>query len=188
MKFTFRITNKTTGEVEKFVTESGSSEVDWHIALKVLGYMLYFERRPEIEQDVGQHYRPDLFAWDEYHQNVSLWIDCGNIAVKKIDKVATKMGKSGKFVILRRTEQDAKNLFDRIQRIKHPERVSIISFAPEFVDKVAGLLDRTNDVEFEVYGVEDFRSFETMAMRLTINGQELSSDIIDVAGRYGCKF
>lgn len=178
MKLTFSITNSQTSERDKFVIEQAPSEVSWHIALKLLGYILYFDRKPQIEQDVGQHYRPDLFSWDEFHQNVSLWIDCGNIAVKKIDKVATKMGKSGEFVILRRTEFDAKNLSDRIQKIKHPERVTIISFEDRFVDQVADLIEGTNEVEFTIYNT---------TLSLKINGHDMMTLIIDVQGQYSCK-
>lgn len=181
MKFTFTVSN--TVDCEKFVTESGGSEVNWHIALKLLGYLLFFDRRPQIEQDVGQHYRPDLFVWDEFQQNVALWVDCGNIAIKKIDKVATKMGKSGEFFILRRTEQDATRLHESIQKIKHPDRVNIIAFDTGFVDKIAELLDRTNEVSFSVI---DFRSH--LGLELTINGHDLNSRIIPISGAYTCTF
>lgn len=150
MKFTFTINNSVANEPSKLVVKMSPSEVPWHIALKVLGYMLFFERKPQIEKDVGQHYRPDLFCWDEYQEKVALWIDCGNIAVKKIDKVATSMGKSGEFYILRRTKKDAERLRDQIKNIKHPERVKIIAFEDGYVDRMAERIESTNKVIFSV--------------------------------------
>lgn len=174
MKFTFTVTKTDAGtEPEKFVVKMAPSEVSWHIALKLLGYLLFFERKPQIEQDVGQHYRPDLFAWDEFQRNVSLWIDCGNIAVKKIDKIATKMGKTGEFYILRRTKHDAERLRDQIRNIKHPERVKIITFDDGIVDKIAELIQSTNHIEF---GVED----SSIGVTFTDRKHTLQSEVINV--------
>jgi len=160
MKFTFKIKPEFSSiDPDKFVVKMAPSEVPWHIALKVLGYVLFFDRKPKIEQDVGQHYRPDLFCWDEYQEKVALWIDCGNIAVKKIDKVATSMGKTGEFYILRRTKKDAERLREQIKNIKHPERVKIIAFGDGFVDELAERIEATNLLEFHINGPELFTHF-----------------------------
>lgn len=185
MKFTFSVFDKITEDRTKFVVKMAPSEVEWHIALKLLGYIMFYEHRPQIEQDVGQHYRPDLFVMDEFDQKVALWIDCGHIAVKKIDKVATKMGKTGQFYILRRTESDAVRLRDNIQKIKHPDRVNIIAFDPGFVDQVAELLSQTNEIEFNFFGRTNGETGEsTQMLWFKMNGTIMSSAVISVAGEY----
>jgi uncharacterized protein YaeQ len=174
MKFTFTIKREfPASDPDKFVVKMGGSEVAWHIALKVLGYILFFDRKPQIEQDVGQHYRPDLFCWDEFQEKVALWIDCGNIAVKKIDKVATSVGKSGEFYILRRTKKDAERLREQIRNIKHPERVKIIAFEEGFVDKIAELIQSTNHIDF---GIED----GSIGLSIIERKHSLQSKIINV--------
>lgn len=152
MKYTFTIKQQGSDDSSKFVVEKAPSEVEWHIALKLLGYVLFFDRKPRIEEDVDYHYRPDLFARDDTGQ-LNLWIDCGNIAIKKIDKVATKMGKSGEFYILRQTERDAKRLREGVTKgVKHADRVQIVAFNDGFVEKLATALDTTNAIEFKISG------------------------------------
>lgn len=151
MKYTFTV-KQGDSEASKLVVERAPSEVEWHIALKLLGYILFFDRKPRIEEDVDYHYRPDLFARDEFGQ-LNLWIDCGNIAVKKIDKVATKMGKSGEFYILRQTERDAKRLRESVvSGVKHHDRVQIVAFNDGFVERLAATMDSTNEVSFKIEG------------------------------------
>lgn len=148
MKFTFSFKNRTSGEAEKLVVEKAPSELEWHIVLKILGYILFFDRKPKIEQDVDWHYRPDLFTKDEMDR-VNLWIDCGNIALKKVDRVATKMGKTGEFFILKRDKAELLRFKDELTgSVKHLERVRMIAFDPGFVDTLAEKLDSTNMVEF----------------------------------------
>jgi uncharacterized protein YaeQ len=152
MKYTFTIKQVGEDSGSKLVVERAPSEVEWHIALKLLGYILFYDRKPRIEEDVDYHYRPDLFARDDFGQ-VNLWIDCGNIATKKIDKVATKMGKSGEFYILRQTQRDANRLRESVSSgVKHKERVKIVTFEDGFVEKLAEALDSTNEITFKIEG------------------------------------
>lgn len=188
MKFTFTVSEtNSNAEPDKFVVKMAPSEVSWHIALKLLGYLMFFERKPQIEKDVGQHYRPDLFAWDEFQRDVSLWIDCGNIAVKKIDKVATKMGKKGLFYILRRTKKDAERLYESIQKIKHPERVHIIAFEDGFVDKIGELMESTNQIEFSIEGSYQEGVNQTASVIVHMNKLSLASTLYVVTGADKCK-
>jgi uncharacterized protein YaeQ len=145
VKFTFNLSLDGTHE-EKLVIAAWKGEMVWHIALKLLGYLLHFEEHPRIEESVQWHYKPDLVARDETGK-ITLWIDCGNIAVRKIDRVATKIG-AERFLILRRTRGEAARLDDAMEgRVKHRARVQLIAFADGFVDALAAHLDRTNDLE-----------------------------------------
>ena len=146
MKFTFSIQFDGPGGQlrEKMVAAAAGSEVTWHIALKFLGYLLFHQERPRIEQGVDWHYKPDLVALDPFGP-VKLWVDCGNIAVKKIDRVATWVGPDAKFFILRRTRREAEILVANMKgKIKHAGRVSLIWFDDGFVDQLAKVLDSVN--------------------------------------------
>jgi uncharacterized protein YaeQ len=148
MKFTFNI-NLTTPDAEhqeKLVIASGAGELMWHVTLKLVGYLLFMEDRPRIEEGIGWHYKPDLVARDAGGR-LTLWVDCGNIAVKKIDSVATKIGTAGRFVILRRTRREAELLNVVMgKKVKRRQRVTVLSFDDDFVDTVADLLDVTNEL------------------------------------------
>ncbi len=162
MKFTFNIhlTAPDAARQEKLVIASGSGEVAWHVALKLIGYLLFIEARPRIEEGIGWHYKPDLVAHDA-EGRLTLWVDCGNIAVKKIDAVATKVGTAARFVILRRTRREAELLNVVMgKKVKHRQRVTVLSFDDDFVDALADLLDSTNALTCR-------RTEDTLHLRLT---------------------
>jgi uncharacterized protein YaeQ len=145
MKFTVNL-GVDDREEEKLVIAAWKGEMTWHIVLKLLGFILFHEDRPRIEESVQWHYKPDLVALDPETGKIRLWIDCGNIAVKKIDRVATKIG-AERFVILRRTLDEARRLDAAMDgKVKHRERVQLIAFDDGLVDDLAAHLDRTNEL------------------------------------------
>jgi uncharacterized protein YaeQ len=144
VKFTFQARIDDVHE-EKIVLAAAPTELAWHIALKLIGWVLFFEQRPRIEEGVDWRYKPDLIATDP-QGNLKLCIDCGNIAIKKIDKVATKM-QHERFVILRRTPREADRLVNAFgTRVKRPERVELVSFDEGFVDALADWFDSSNQL------------------------------------------
>ncbi|MCS6860627.1 MAG: YaeQ family protein [Abditibacteriales bacterium] len=148
MKYTFTIHLMTSDAQhrEKLVIAAGAGEVAWHVALKLIGYLLFIEDRPRIEEGIDWHYKPDLVAHDA-EGRLTLWVDCGNIAVKKVDAVATKVGTAARFVILRRTRREAERLHVVMgKKVKHRQRVIVLSFDDDFVDALADSLDSTNEL------------------------------------------
>ena len=152
MKFTFRIQLQTEEQnnQEKLVIAGSQGEMDWHIALKLLAYLMFFKEKLVIEQSIGWHYKPDLFALDEY-QELKIWIDCGNIEIKKIDKLATKIGTSRQFYIFRKNQKDMSRLQQNIQKkVKHAKRVKLVCFEDNFVDSLSEQLDVTNEISCQL--------------------------------------
>lgn len=132
---------------DRIVLDAAPGEVPWHIALKFLGYLLYREWEPRVEEGVGWHYKPDLVSLDAAG-NIRLWLDCGNIAARKTDRVAAKLGEDTPFRILRRTEKDARQLAATLAgKVRHPQRVRLIAFDAGFVDAIAAGLDSTNRIK-----------------------------------------
>lgn len=146
MRLTFRLTI-AAGDghfEEKLVLGAWTGEKTWHVVLKLLGYVLFYEQRPRIEAGIGWHFKPDLVSLDD-RGAVALWVDCGNIAPRKIDRVATKVGEPDRFFILKRRRQEAELLRRLLDgRIKHPGRVHLIAFDDGFVDELSTRLDGTN--------------------------------------------
>ena len=151
MKYTVSITLLADGTVhrDKRVLGADPSELPWHIALKLLGLLLFFDPGLQVEQGLGWHYKPDLLSLDA-EGRVRLWIDCGNISVRKVDRVANKVGAKGRFALLRCQRQDAALLLRLLEgRVRHPERVELLYFDDGFVDRFAGALGTTNEIEAE---------------------------------------
>ncbi|MEO1087182.1 MAG: YaeQ family protein, partial [Acidobacteriota bacterium] len=123
---------------------SSPGEKTWHLVLKLLGYVLFYGQRPRIEAGIGWHFKPDLVTLDD-RGAVALWVDCGNIAPRKINRVATKVGEPGRFFILKRRRKEAEVLRRLLGgRIKHPDRVHLIAFDDGVVDDLASAIDGTN--------------------------------------------
>lgn len=149
----------------KLVMYKGMSESPEHIVLKLLSYIL-FQKRPKIEHYANQHHKPDLVIQDDY--TVTLWVECGEVSIKKLDKVSTHNNKADIFVVKETVRQatDYKEKADK--KIRHPERVTYIGFKDGFVNKTAATFERTNDIKYSLENGEFF---------LNINGSSFSSKI-----------
>lgn len=144
---------------EKIVLGAWTGEKMWHVVLKLFGYLLFHEHRPRIEEGIGWHFKPDLVRLDE-RGRVALWVDCGNIAPRKIDRVATKVGAPGRFFILKRHRRSAEMLRQLLDgKIRHLDRVHLVAFDDHVVDDVAQELDGTNKLTVR-------RSAERLELRL----------------------
>jgi uncharacterized protein YaeQ len=144
---TLTVEDSTEGfvaEREKLVLRAHPSELPWHIGLKVIAYVLHLEQRPQVEESVGFRFKPDLAAVDESGR-VRLWVDCGNIAVKKIRRVAAWLPEGAVFEILRREERDGRALAAAVagaEPLKHA--LELAWFDDGFVDAFAEGLDSSN--------------------------------------------
>ncbi len=152
---------------EKRVLVSHPSEVSWHIALKILGLILYWEDSPQVELDVGHRHKPDLAVTETgpAGERVRLWIDCGNIAVRKIHRVAAWLDAEARFIILRRDRRDAEALLDALDAASKPLRnpVTVRWFEEGVVNALAEALDANNTLEAA-------RGPETLALTLRGRG------------------
>ena len=113
--------------------------------MKLLAYLLFYEPGLEIEKSVDMHYKPDLAIQGE-HGLPKVWIDCGKIAVKKVDTLASKL-RASKFVIVKETKKEM-DLFTKLmeKKIDHPESVEYLSFEKNFIVQIADALQRNNEV------------------------------------------
>ncbi len=131
----------------RFLLQAAEGELAWHIALKLIAFILWMEHEPQVEMGVGWHYKPDVVVRDA-EGKVRLWGDCGNIAVRKIERVAGWLPQDGVLHILRRGRRDAGQLADSLRgKGRDPSKVRITAFDDGFVDGLAASLDTTNRIE-----------------------------------------
>lgn len=134
---------------EKLVLASQASESAWHITLKLLGYLLYHAHAPAIERSVNWHYKPDLVTMNG--DGVSLWIDCGVIGVKKIERVSAWLSPQAQFVILRSQQRDARHLLHAVRnRLKPGRSLTIHWFENGAVHALADRLDAANTLSWRI--------------------------------------
>lgn len=149
MKYSFnlKISNNKRELKDKLVIGAFANESGPNIALKLLAYLLFIEKKPRIDEDAGWQIMPDLIAKDESGE-IILWVDCGGLSTKKIDLITTKGRDRMAFYVFRKNERDMDSFYLTIKdKIKHLENVKCVSFDDGFVDGIGEALDRTNELE-----------------------------------------
>jgi uncharacterized protein YaeQ len=149
MKYTFnlQVQDNKRERAEKLIISAFEEESTEHVALKLLAFIMFIDREPHVDEDAGWHFVPDLIARDEAG-DISLWIDCGSVSMKKVDTIATKVRDKIEFYVFRKTESDMERFYKSIaDKVKHLQNVRCISFDDGFIDGVAAALDRTNKLE-----------------------------------------
>ncbi|MBY0550103.1 MAG: YaeQ family protein [Candidatus Obscuribacterales bacterium] len=149
MKYTFNIqmSDDKRERTEKLIMGAFDNETGGSIALKLLAYLMFIERRPRIDEDAGWHFTPDLIARDDAG-DIKLWVDCGRVSMKKVDVIATKVRDHIDFFVFRKTQRDMTQFYQAIKdKTKHVQNVKCVSFDDGFVDAMGESLDRTNNLE-----------------------------------------
>jgi uncharacterized protein YaeQ len=149
MKYTFniQISDNKSERTEKLVIAAFDNESPANIALKLLAYLLFIERRPHIDEDPGWGFTPDLIARDE-NGSITLWVDCGRVSMKKVDTIAMKVRDRIDFYVFRKTQRDMEIFYRAIRdKVTNLQNVKCVSFDDEFIDGIGESLDRTNNVE-----------------------------------------
>ncbi|MFA6601234.1 MAG: hypothetical protein WCU74_09540, partial [Candidatus Omnitrophota bacterium] len=87
-KYTFDL--KFPKVQKKLILVKSDLELHAHVIMKLLGYVLYYDPELKIEASVDMHYMPDLVIPGD-HGVPRLWIDCGKIAIRKVESLAQKL-------------------------------------------------------------------------------------------------
>ena len=147
-KFTFDLQAQLPGKPvvkRKMIIVKAEMESREHIAMKLLAYLLFYDPRLIIEKSVDMHYKPDLAIMGD-HDLPELWIDCGQIAVKKVESLAGKL-KSSRFIILKETKREMEQFRKVIEhKVNNFSSVEYLGFEPGFISGVAAAFERRNEV------------------------------------------
>ena len=149
MKYTFnlQVSDNKREHTEKLIMGAFENESGSHIALKLIAYLMFIEKRPNIDVDAGWHFVPDLIARDESGE-IILWVDCGRLSMKKVDTIATKVRSHIDFFVFRKTEREMNQFYIAIKdKVKHLQNVKCVSFDDGFIEELGAELDRTNNIE-----------------------------------------
>lgn len=130
---------------EKMILVKSDLESREHVVMKLLAYLLFYDPRLKIEKSVDMHYKPDLVIPGD-HGVPELWIDCGKIALKKVDSLSRKL-KTSRLIIVKETRRDLHNFRLTIdKKVENADRVEYLAFEDGFVQGIASSLQRTNEV------------------------------------------
>ncbi len=142
-KFTFDI--QAYGLKKKMILVKGETERRNHVVMKLLAYILYYDPKLQIEVAVDMHYKPDLCIPGD-HGVPELWIDCGQVAVKKVETLSGKL-RNARLIILKETKREMESFQKVIEKkAAHFAMVEYLSFEKGFIQNVADALKRVNEV------------------------------------------
>lgn len=163
--FRFESRDRKRGLPGSIIIAQNDTETVAHVVLKMLGFVLFYRDRLQIEGDVHNDsipFRPDLI-WLDYEMRPKLWIECGECGVSKLNKLAVKVYEA-EIWILRRSRSQADQLLAAMAREElRRDRYHLLAFDEEMFDEVCGLVQPRNQVIW--FGA----NFETGTMQFEFN-------------------
>jgi uncharacterized protein YaeQ len=152
-----------------FLTKKRGESLD-HVLMKLLSWLLFYHPDLRIEVSADQHYKPDLVRFDERGAPLQ-WVDCGQTALKKLDRIASKNRKT-LIDIVKPTERELRLFKDAADsKVSRPERVRYFAFRDGFLNELAELIHTRHEVEATVRG-------DAEAIELVVDGVAVSSPVI----------
>ena len=144
-KFSFEVCAPKIPPQTKLILVKDVCELRVHIVMKLLSYLLYYTPELKVEISADMHYKPDLMIPGD-HGVPKLWIDCGQVAVKKVEALATKL-KNTRIIFVKEAKRELETFKKMVdKKIDKPERLEFLSFEPGFVNSIGNALKRTNHI------------------------------------------
>ncbi|MGD0537967.1 MAG: YaeQ family protein [Verrucomicrobiota bacterium] len=132
----------------KIVIGQGDTETTTRVLLKLLGYLLFFRDRLQIEARLDNDsipFAPDLVQLD-YELRPALWVECGECSVAKLDKLAVKVPEA-EIWILKPSVPAAEHLLELMARHDlRRQRYGIIGLDADMFGELVELLRTRNEV------------------------------------------
>ena len=129
---------------QRVIFSSPPGESTWHVALKLLAFLLYRRRAPLVERSVGQRFKPDLVVLRD--GRVRLWIDCGETSLRKLDRVVA--GNPGARIVIVKDTARRLDLYSNLAAgaLRDGSRVCCLAFSDGLVAGMARDLRQRNRV------------------------------------------
>lgn len=130
---------------EKMILVKTDLESHSHVVMKMLSYLIFYDPRLVIEKSIDMHYKPDLVIPGD-HGVPELWIDCGKIALKKVDTLSRKL-KTSRLIVVKENQREMESFRKLIdKKVENAFHVEYLAFEPGFVTAIGENLKRTNQV------------------------------------------
>lgn len=145
-----------------------------HLAMKLAAFAMFLSRGPIVEPStdhpglVGLDIRPDVCVMNEAGE-ISVWIECGEVSINKLDKLARRLPET-RIVVIKSERHQATQMRQKLDAaVKQGARIEIWTW-PEgtFSTWLQAMEDKT-----ELYGDAHEKSFN-----LVINGVPYAVDLI----------
>ncbi len=133
---------------DKIILGRQDNETVTHVALKFLGYLIFFRERLQIEANLHTDsipFVPDLVQLD-YELRPKLWVECGECGVGKLHKLAVKAPEA-EIWIVKPSPAAAEHLFQEMAKEElRRQRYHLIGLDPAMVEEFCALLKPRNQL------------------------------------------
>lgn len=170
---TLRCELNINGGSRRVLIMGNDEETHEHLALRLAAAVLFFDGEP-VEPGPKDHaladigFVPDLMVPDGIG-GIKVWIECGNVAVNKLTKVARRI-KEGRLVILKEDVESGRRLREVIKKeINKGERVEVWAWPRADFAKWGAALKESNYLYGEAAG---------QSLNLVVNETAFSVDLV----------
>lgn len=149
-KYSFHLesTDRRRDLPHKIIVGQRETESAAHVLLKLLGYLIFFRPRIQIEaqlHDDNIPFEPDLVELD-YELRPVLWVECGECSVEKLGRLAVKVPEAAIWVI-KRSAAEAEHLRQRMAKAGlRQDRYHLLGLDEGMFEEVSGRLRSRNEV------------------------------------------
>jgi hypothetical protein len=143
------------GGYRKPLFVAGPNEPDEHLALKLAGYLLFWDHEPIVDASAKTpalaqfDFLPDVLVLDAAG-DIKVWVECGSTTMNKLLKLCRRVPEGrGRIVVLKENRRDAERLRKEVEaQLDKPHRVEILYWPDaSFRDWCAAVGEKT-----EIYG------------------------------------
>jgi len=146
--FTFESRDRRRDLPRKIIIGRQETETVAHVVLKLMGFVLFFRERLQIEVNLHTDnipFVPDLVQLD-YELRPKLWVECGDCGVNKLDKLAVKVPEAEIWVV-KRSVADARQLLQAMERAElRRDRYQVLALDQEMFEEMNGLVQSRNEM------------------------------------------
>lgn len=167
-KFSFNLSSDDPARKfpAKIIIGQAETETVMHVGLKLLGYLLFFRDRIQIETrlpDLMIPFVPDLAQLD-YELRPRLWVECGECSIGKLHKLAVKAPEAELWVIKRSYAAAEDTLRAMAKEDLRRDRYNIIGVDPGTFEEMCSLIQSRNSLYW-------FKAdFDAGEMQFDLNG------------------
>ena len=170
---TLRCELNINGGSRRVIIVGNEEETHEHLALRLAAAILFFDGEPvepgpsdNALADIG--FVPDLMVPDGIG-GIKVWVECGNVAVNKLVKVARRI-KEGRLVILKEDAEGGRRLRAVIKKeVRNGEKVEVWAWPREEFKRWNDALQESNYIYGEASG---------QSLNLVLNEAAFSVDLL----------
>lgn len=132
----------------KILLVQAETETYIHILLKILAFLMFHRDRLLMEPSLDDEhllYRPDLAHLD-YEGRITLWVECGECSVEKLDRLAVK-APYGEIWSVKKSPEEAAELIQRMARARlRTGRYGVLGLDTSMIEELTSLATPRNDI------------------------------------------